>query len=236
MGVVIMVIYKITNKINGKVYVGQTTRDFEIRKQEHIDNAFMYNINTHIYCAMRKYGLENFDFDIICEAKNIEELNYLETKYIVQYDSVRNGYNMSYGGDNNVMFCKKTAEKHDAVMRSDEVRKKISQSMKKYRKEHPWTEEQKRKFAESKYGNKNFAGHHLTPEHREAINKKLRKKVHCIDENKNVIAKFNSVRDAAKWWWQNGYEDRKSWDDIQNIIKNSAVNNKYIRGLKWIYE
>ena len=126
-----MLIYKITNKVNGKVYIGQTTRTLEVRKQEHLDCAFMYKLNTHIYNAMRKYGANNFVFEEICKAKDIDELNYLETYYILQYDSVRNGYNMSYGGDNNVMFCEKTAEKHNAVMRSDDVRNRISKSMKK---------------------------------------------------------------------------------------------------------
>lgn len=231
-----MIIYKITNKVNNKVYIGQTTRTFEIRKQEHIDNAFKYNIGTHIYNAMRKYGLENFEFEKICDAKDIDELNYLETYYILKFDSVRNGYNMSYGGDNNVMFCEKTAKKHDDVMRSDEIRNKISQSMKKYRKEHPWTDEQKRKFAKSKYGNKYFVGHHLTPEHREAINKKLRKKVYCIDENGNKVAEFNSVKAGAEWWCKRSFPERKNYYDLCNYIKKSNVKDIYIKGLKWIYE
>lgn len=230
-----MIIYKATNKINGKVYIGQTIRTLEQRKWQHLDAA-KNGCKTHFYNAIRKYGEENFVFEIIDEASSIQELNELERYYIDKFDTIKNGYNMVDGGDNNVMFLDDVKQKHLESMRSEETRKKISATLKNYRKEHPWTEEQKRKFAESKYGNKNFAGHHLTPEHREAINKKLRKKVHCIDENKNVVAEFNSVRDAAKWWWQNGYEDRKSWDDIQNIIKSSAVNNKYIRGLKWIYE
>lgn len=230
-----MIIYKVTNKVNGKVYIGQTIRTLEQRKWQHLDAA-KNGCKTHFYNAIRKYGEENFVFEIIDEASSVSELNELERYYIAKFDTIKNGYNMVDGGNNNVMFLDDVKQKHLESMRSAETRAKISKTLKQYRKEHPWTEEQKRKFAESKYGNKNFAGYHLTPEHREAINKKLRKKVHCIDENKNVIAKFNSVRDAAKWWWQNGYEDRKSWDDIQNIIKNSAVNDKYIRGLKWIYE
>ena len=230
-----MLIYKITNKVNGKVYIGQTTRTLEVRKQEHLDCAFMYKLNTHIYNAMRKYGANNFVFEEICKAKDIDELNYLETYYILQYDSVRNGYNMSYGGDNNVMFCEKTAEKHNAVMRSDDVRNRISKSMKKYRKEHPWTEEQKRKFAISKLGNKNFAGHHLTPEHREAINKKLRKKVYCIDMDGNIINEFNSVKSAAEWWYKD-FPKRKNYHDLCNIIKKSNTQDIDIKGIKWLYK
>jgi hypothetical protein len=121
-------------------------------------------------------------------------------------------------------------------MRSDDVRKRISESMKKYRKEHPWTDEQKRKFAHSKYGNKNFEGHHLTPEHREAINKKLRKKVYCVDENNNKVAEFISVRAGAKWWFENGYNTVNNYLQLCDTIKASNKQNKYIKGLMWIYE
>lgn len=231
-----MLIYKITNILNGKVYIGQTTRTFEKRKQEHIDNAFKFNIDTHIYRAMRKYGLENFVFEKVCEAESIEDLNYLETFYIIQYDSVRNGYNMSYGGNNNVMFCEKTAKKHDDIMRSEDVRKRISSSMKQYRKEHPWTDEQKQKFAKSKYGNKNFAGHKLTPEHKEALNKSRYKGVYCIDENGNMIAEFNSVKSAAKWWYDRDFPNKKDYRDLCNTIKKSSKENKYIKNLKWTYK
>lgn len=230
-----MIIYKVTNKVNGKVYIGQTIRTLEQRKWQHLDAA-KNGCKTHFYNAIRKYGEDSFVFEILDEASSVQELNELERYYIAKFDSIKNGYNMVDGGNNNVMFLDDVKQKHLESMRSNETRAKISKTLKKYRKEHPWTEEQKRKFAESKYGNKNFEGHHLTPEHREAINKKLRKKVYCINENGNKIAEFNSVKAAAEWWYNNGFSDRKNYYDLCNVIKQSNTQDKFIRGLKWIYE
>ena len=78
-----MIIYKITNDINNKVYIGQTTRSLNERKQQHLGSV--YRLNTHLYYAMRKYGIEHFKFETICEAKNIDELNRLGTKLIQTY-------------------------------------------------------------------------------------------------------------------------------------------------------
>ena len=230
-----MIIYKVTNKVNGKCYIGQTIRTLEQRKWQHLDCA-KNGVKTHFYNAIRKYGGDNFIFEVIDEASTLEELNELERYYIKKYDCINNGYNMVDGGDNNVMFLDDVKQKHLESMRSDETRRKISQSLKQYRKEHPWTDEQKRKFAVSKYGNKNFAGHKLTPEHREAINKKLRKKVYCVNEIGEIINEFDSVKSAAEWWYQNGFSDRKNSNDLSNVIKKSNTKDIFIRGLKWLYK
>ena len=68
-----MIIYKITNKINGKVYIGQTIRSLEIRKRGHIQCAEQ-GMNRHLYNAMRKYGIENFEFEEMCKANSKSEL------------------------------------------------------------------------------------------------------------------------------------------------------------------
>lgn len=57
-----MIIYKITNKINGKVYIGQTTDSLSRRKSGHIQAATSGS-KSKLYSAMRKYGVENFEFE-----------------------------------------------------------------------------------------------------------------------------------------------------------------------------
>ena len=230
-----MIIYKVTNKVNGKIYIGQTVRTLEQRKWQHLDAA-KHGCKTHFYNAIRKYGEDNFVFEVIDEASSIQELNALERYYIAKFNCIKEGYNMVDGGNNNVMFLDKVKQKHLESMRSAETRAKISKSMKEYRKEHPWTEEQKRKFAKSKYGNKNFAGHKLTREHIEALNKSHYKKVYCINKNNEIVAQFNTVQSGAKWWHDNGYNTVKDWHNLCNTIKASSKQDKFIKGLKWIYE
>ena len=230
-----MLIYKITNKLNGKVYIGQTTKTLDIRRKGHIQAA-KDGINHHLYNAMNKYGIENFEFEEVCKANSKSELNYLEAKYIIEYDSVRNGYNMGYGGDNNVMDSPIVKEKHDNIMRNEDVRLKISQSMKQYRQENPFSETHRKKISEKLKGNKHFAGHHITDEHKEALNKSHYKKVYCIDHDNNIVARFDSVQKAAQWWFNNGYNTVKRPNDLSNRIKYSNRKNIYIKGLKWIYE
>lgn len=83
-------IYKIENLVNGKVYIGQSVH-IEKRWQEHCQAS----ANSYIAKAIRKYGKENFSFEILQETSNIAELNSLETHYIYQYNSlIPNGYNI----------------------------------------------------------------------------------------------------------------------------------------------
>ena len=66
-------IYKITNNLNQHCYIGQTSRDYQIRWEEHkkdaFDNSFT-GYNFILYKAFRKYGIENFSFSIIEECQN----------------------------------------------------------------------------------------------------------------------------------------------------------------------
>lgn len=92
-------IYLIRNKINGYVYVGQTTRDVNLRFREHIRN---YCATTGINHAINRYGAENFDFTVIEDnISDQEALNARERFYIKQYDSYAwngHGYNLTVGG------------------------------------------------------------------------------------------------------------------------------------------
>lgn len=84
-------IYKIENLINGKIYIGQSTH-IETRWQEHCRAS----AQSLIAKAIRKYGKENFSFQIVEETSNITELDALEVKYIRQYNSlIPNGYNIT---------------------------------------------------------------------------------------------------------------------------------------------
>lgn len=96
-----MIIYKITNSINGKVYIGLTTVTLEARWRGHIKDSRV--CDRHLYRSMRKYGLENFTIEEIDNTDDFKELGELERYYIKTFDS-RNpdkGYNITGGGESN---------------------------------------------------------------------------------------------------------------------------------------
>ena len=90
-------IYKITNKINGKSYIGQTT-NYQRRFREHRNKGYGEEPNKPLYNAFDKYGIDNFDFEVI---EDLTE-NYNEReKYWIQYYNtlLPNGYNIEPGGE-----------------------------------------------------------------------------------------------------------------------------------------
>lgn len=95
------IIYKATNKINNKVYIGQTIKTLKERIYMHYYKAEnSLNItHTHFINAIRKYGKDNFDWEIIDQADTQEELNKKEIYWIQFYDSINNGYNIQKGGN-----------------------------------------------------------------------------------------------------------------------------------------
>lgn len=95
MGQIVGYIYKITNKINGKSYVGQTTmKSIEDRIKCHL------SAKMTIGDALRKYGLENFEVEELAKSNSIDKLNELETSFIEEFDTIKTGYNNRPGGRN----------------------------------------------------------------------------------------------------------------------------------------
>jgi group I intron endonuclease len=96
------VIYCATNIINNKKYIGQTIRNLDKRKQEHISQSYNGG-NLAIHQAIRKYGEDNFKWHIIDNANSQEELDDKEKFWINYYDTYNSsGYNMALGGQFNL--------------------------------------------------------------------------------------------------------------------------------------
>lgn len=95
------VIYKITNLVNNKVYIGLTTETIERRWKNHI--RCVGRVKRYLYYAMEKYGIENFSIEEIDKSDNFTILGELERKYIKEYNSTdkKYGYNITYGGESN---------------------------------------------------------------------------------------------------------------------------------------
>lgn len=88
-------IYKITNKLNGMCYIGQSN-NIERRYKEHF--CWGEHNELHIDKLICELGKDNFDFEIIEECKQ-EELDKKERYWIEYYNSFRNGYNATKGGN-----------------------------------------------------------------------------------------------------------------------------------------
>ena len=139
-------IYRIINKITNQNYIGQTTQDLYERWRQHKQKK---SNCRYLKSAFNKYGIENFDFKLICIGFD-DNLNDLEIYYIKKYNCiVPNGYNLRSGGNN--------GGKHN-----EETKKKISETLKKrpksiYHKPQlgkPHTEEVKNKISNANKGAK----------------------------------------------------------------------------------
>lgn len=126
-------IYKITNKINNKIYIGQSINISE-RWRAHRSRPFQVNASQYdspLYRAIRKYGLGNFTFEVIEEC-NEEELNLKEQFYIQKYKSyeTNHGYNLTMGGQTATTPSKITEDElekiYDLLMDSDLTQEEIA--------------------------------------------------------------------------------------------------------------
>ncbi len=105
-----MIIYKITNLINGKIYIGQTIRPIDIRWKAHYHERHLSD--RPICKALIKYGRENFKIEEICKASSREELDKLEEFWIIELKTMNPefGYNARSGG-NKTTFSEETRKK-----------------------------------------------------------------------------------------------------------------------------
>lgn len=107
-----MFIYVITNQINNKKYVGQTTKTIEKRFKGHIRASKNLKNNFIIYQAFRKHGIENFIIELLDTANNKIELNEKEVFWISKLQTFGTlGYNMTPGGNFRGEITPETIEK-----------------------------------------------------------------------------------------------------------------------------
>ena len=93
-----MLVYLITNLVNGKRYAGQTTQRLSQRWSAH--QRFKPKGKSHIYFAIQKYGVQNFEIEPLIIVHRREDLDFYETFLIKEFDLTNpsKGYNLSLGG------------------------------------------------------------------------------------------------------------------------------------------
>jgi group I intron endonuclease len=124
-------IYKITNIINNKCYIG-FTKNPNKRKQQHLSGRSISCYKLHR--AIKKYGKEAFSFELIYENMDrIHTLTIQEPFYIQKYDSIKNGYNVSNGGFNintpEIIEKTRIRMTNNNPMKNPQTRQKVSQSL-----------------------------------------------------------------------------------------------------------
>lgn len=93
-------IYEVVNTANGKVYIGQTVNDIQVRFKQHVKDAER-GCKFKLHNAIRKYGSEAFTIELLTTADNQDELNRLEQTYIDGLGGMTSrGYNLRSGGSN----------------------------------------------------------------------------------------------------------------------------------------
>lgn len=190
-------VYKHTNKSNGKVYIGITSDVPENRWA----NGNKYKNNEHFTSAINKYGWDGFAHEVLCTGLSKEEAIEEEICLICAYRSADReyGYNISLGGVGAASISEETREKmrrsatgeknaNYGKSKSEETKKLLSESNKRYWAEHPkptgWkhTSESRAKMSEALKGRVPARlGAKLTEEHKRAISEKVSKAVLCIE-------------------------------------------------------
>jgi group I intron endonuclease len=128
-------LYKITNLVNNKIYIGQTAKPSK-RWSDHKSEAKRGHKKYPLYLSIRKHGEDNFKFEIIAECKSLNDCNLTEIELVKQYNSLApNGYNLLPGGDcNPAIKGRKLSAEHKAKIvgtgrkHTEETKIKMSKS------------------------------------------------------------------------------------------------------------
>lgn len=125
------VVYKLTNRINGKSYIGVTSRNLNDRWFEHLKRARDGNRpGNRLYAALAEFGPQAFDREVLDRSSSKEEAEKLEAHYIVKFGTYENGYNSNLGGAGFLEFPEHIKRKISAAQKgkiiSPESRAKMS--------------------------------------------------------------------------------------------------------------
>lgn len=225
-------IYVITNKINGKIYVGFTSKTIEARFANHVKEAF--EGSTRILCrAIRKYGADAFSVELLATARTIEEARESEIRYIKKLNSFcylpgSNGYNQTLGGDgaNGLRISKKTRDKLREIHRI----KWTGEGNPKFKKghlysgvNHPMFGRKHRKDSLLKMS-ESLKGKYIGENNPSAVNEVT----FSLEASTGEIKKFDSFYQMRNYFSQNGIKLNRS-----NVLKTIRGDSPFHHGFRF---
>ena len=209
-------IYKITNDINNKIYVGKTNFNIEKRFKEHCRDALKENVKHRpLYAAMRKYSIQHFYIELIEETDIPEER---EKFWIKQLNSYSSGYNATLGGDG-----KQLIDYAPIIARL---------------KEHPYPSDVAKEFNCSKDTVCNIAKEYHIPVKNKGnvlMQEKLSKKIAAYTKTGDFIALFPSTVEAGRWCYAQGKALNYNSGVRSHISDAAKGKRKTAYGYIWKY-
>ena len=200
-------IYKITNKINGKFYIG-LSNNIKRRWGEH-KTPKNINKTTNIAKAFRKYGIENFEFEVI----EICEVDKLAEREMYHIEKLKPEYNMNEGGVGNLgvelsdefkLHLKNCGKKQWESMTEEDKKRQISNNLKGPRIGHPVSEETREKLRLQNLGKKQSK--ETSKKISDALKGKPRENKHHFKRvamlelgTLEVVKEFESIKSAAEY-------------------------------------
>ena len=207
-------IYKIYNDINDKLYIGKTVSSIEKRFQEHCDDSKKERCEKRpLYNAMNKYGIEHFFIELIEEC-DLKELSEKEIYWIGYYNSYKNGYNATLGGDGKILYD------YDLIVQLYQnglTGKEIANQL----------------VCDIDTVRKALLSAGLNPN--DNMIKLLSKKVEMHDKKTNELLKiFDSQMDAGRWLKENNKTEDKKLSRVSGRIGDVCNGKrKTAYGYKW---
>ena len=250
------IVYMFTNLINNKKYIGITTKTLEERCQHHLWNR---NDGGYFHHALKKYGMENFKLETIDKANSIVELKEKEIFWIKFYNSCKQGYNLTRGGDG-CWGYKHTEETKEFLRKinsgknnhmygkvmSEETIGKISKSLQGENNHNygkPMNEQTKYKLSKTQQESKRYVGKN-NPNYGKTHSKNTRYKM--SENHANFIGGNHpqaieivqltidnvmiNIYPSSKEAFENTGADRS------HIIKCCKNKSKTAKGFKWMYK
>jgi len=212
-----VIVYLVTNRVNGKRYVGKTKRDLDRRWYEHVTHSHGGSEAMALYRAIRKHGPDAFDLSVLEECDTEEQLDEAEKRWIRELGTFGREYNMTEGGDG----LKGYRHTEETKRRMSESRKGSRNHFygKKWGRQGPLTEEIKEKLRQA----------HLGLRHTEASRGKISEvqyvRVVQSDAEGNPLATYLSLKDA----------EVITGIKFQNISRACRFSHRTAGGYRWQY-